>query len=201
MVLLGKRVVRGVNDPTIRHRIHRVVPNHDRRLVSQGWTVDCCHEECETNNEGSGGQIVVATQAVVRFRLGFVNLWKGRNKFTPMFVANDAMEYEVFAHANCALDGGLNIEQLRTDVCSICDCHFYCEVEPKETIVHVEHGEINIIDDQGNYEFEPGLGGYIHWACARHWWDDDLFDGLEGDKDASTIEGEKGDDRDYRDYW
>lgn len=199
MLKLGKSRKGGHyrHETTVYHRPGRIVSHNHRTVDASSWAVNCCHQECETNNEGSGGQIVIAEQAVVRFRLGYVTLARtGRNRFTPMFVCNDSMEYEVFAHANCAMDGGLNIEQLKTDTCSICDCHFYCAESPRETIVHVEHGVLNV-DGQGYYEFEPGLGGYVHWACARHWWDDNLFEGLKGDQDGSTIEGpSKGDNED-----
>lgn len=156
--------------PSYRRNYHPLRASVDARpRLGHEACVRCDAQECE---EPDG--FISTNQTALRIRLGYVVYRPFGSLFLRAFNVYGRTE-EAFIHTLCAMEGGMELEAIRDDLCCLCKKQFFCVEEPKETVVWIEHGQF---DDNG--EYNPTSRGAVHWACAMHWWGEEITTAFVG---------------------
>lgn len=114
-------------------------------------------------------------------------------KFGPLFLEDlrfpDGDKHK-FAHYACAEDTGLRIDELALDKCLIpgCDDQFYCnDPETSEGCLFFQSGYFRSV--KSRYVFERERVAAVHWACARYYYEWEMFENIvKGIDDAGFID-------------
>lgn len=106
----------------------------------------------------------------IRFRHGFMT-YTGE---APGF-SHEAMEdgsYAKWAHPPCLPE--VSAGCLDQDWCRLCEDQFFWEEEPRESLLFVEEGTLEITIE-GNPQFDVVSGGLGHFLCVCEDWDVPLW--------------------------
>ena len=155
---------------------------------------ECIWEDCDL-----GPLDARLDLAVIRFTLGFVKTIRSGPIFEEKLLFPDLSRHK-FAHAVCAYDAGVRVNELSMEFCTLpkCNTNFMCSrhsgltdydglylpnkdaewgCEPEGCLL-LEHGYFQSKKGGRFVTFVPEKRGAVHWACARAEWSWDKLSGM-----------------------